>query len=234
MRRCSACITLGLAALGVLLPPLALVPYQGRIGLKSKLMKLVSLLVGEKLSYLSFSLSAGLGRTGTFIGLDILVDNVLESTQREPRVNVKQCVENMRDQRMKMVQSSVSVNTTFILYKYFIDYVVILHVIFYCCTATYRTLIFSFFMLSLNMLYVLTFFMHSAPSSYSSVLRWNSQIVSIYINNFMHYKDRFRLILSIIWSSSKSLSQLSFCRLIEQPLKQQFSSLHKGSRSVNL
>ena len=83
------------------------------MGLKSKLMKLVSLLVGEKLSYLSFSLSAGLGRTGTFIGLDILVDDVLELTQQEPRVNVKRCVENMRDQRIKMVQSSVSIKITF-------------------------------------------------------------------------------------------------------------------------
>ena len=116
MRRCYTCftVTLGLAALDVLSPALVLAKYQGSAGLKSAFMKPVSLLIGEKLSYLSFSLSAGLGRTGTFIGLDILVDDVQESTQREPQVNVKQCVENMRDQRMKMVQSSVSIKITFI------------------------------------------------------------------------------------------------------------------------
>ena len=48
--------------------------------------------------------SAGIGRTGTFIGLDYLV----EEARATKTVDVFQCVRKMRDNRINMVQTPVS------------------------------------------------------------------------------------------------------------------------------
>jgi len=48
--------------------------------------------------------SAGVGRSGTFIGLDFLMDQA----DSEGRVNVYKCVDNMRIARVNMVQTPVS------------------------------------------------------------------------------------------------------------------------------
>ena len=48
--------------------------------------------------------SAGVGRTGTFI----CIDNVLEQVKKEKVVDIAGTVNKMRHQRMKMVQTSVS------------------------------------------------------------------------------------------------------------------------------
>lgn len=50
--------------------------------------------------------SAGVGRTGTYIALDILT----EQGKAERFVNVLNCVENLRRQRINMVQTVVSAN----------------------------------------------------------------------------------------------------------------------------
>ena len=47
--------------------------------------------------------SAGIGRTGTFIGLDYLYDEGKANTY----INVYHCVENLRSQRINMVQKEV-------------------------------------------------------------------------------------------------------------------------------
>ncbi|XP_067932758.1 receptor-type tyrosine-protein phosphatase epsilon-like [Watersipora subatra] len=49
--------------------------------------------------------SAGVGRTGTFIGLDILIDEAHDKSKRVPAVNLMKCVYNMRKQRTKMIQT---------------------------------------------------------------------------------------------------------------------------------
>ena len=49
--------------------------------------------------------SAGVGRTGTFITLDMM----MQQMRAEDTLSVCQCVSNLRTQRMKMVQSQVHI-----------------------------------------------------------------------------------------------------------------------------
>ena len=49
--------------------------------------------------------SAGVGRTGTFITLDMM----MQQMKAEGTLSVHQCVRNLRTQRMKMVQTLVRV-----------------------------------------------------------------------------------------------------------------------------
>ena len=51
----------------------------------------------------SFSFSAGVGRTGTFI----TIDHVLEQVRKENSVNIPEVINKIRRQRMKMVQTVV-------------------------------------------------------------------------------------------------------------------------------
>ena len=48
--------------------------------------------------------SAGVGRTGTFI----CIDNVLDQIKKEEVVDIAGAINKMRHQRMKMVQTPVS------------------------------------------------------------------------------------------------------------------------------
>ena len=52
---------------------------------------------------LSFPFSAGVGRTGTFI----TIEHVLEQVKRENSVNIPEVINKIRRQRMKMVQTVV-------------------------------------------------------------------------------------------------------------------------------
>ena len=58
------------------------------------------------------AISAGVGRTGTFIAIDI----ILEQVEKEKRVDVSGVVNKMRHQRMKMVQTAVSNNYVLVFY----------------------------------------------------------------------------------------------------------------------
>ena len=68
-----------------------------------------------------FVSSAGVGRTGTFIA----IDTILEQVKREGIVDVSGVITKMRQQRMKMVQTPVS-KTGFILI-YFVLQTIISH-----------------------------------------------------------------------------------------------------------
>ena len=48
--------------------------------------------------------SAGIGRTGTFIA----IDNILEKLEKEKIVDIPGAITKMRQRRMKMVQTHVS------------------------------------------------------------------------------------------------------------------------------
>ena len=51
--------------------------------------------------------SAGVGRTGTFIA----IDNILEQLEKEKIVDIPEAITKMRQRRMKMVQILVSLRT---------------------------------------------------------------------------------------------------------------------------
>ena len=56
---------------------------------------------------LSLSLSAGVGRTGTFI----TIDHVLEQVKKENVVDIPGVINRIRQQRMKLVQTVVSIDS---------------------------------------------------------------------------------------------------------------------------
>ena len=51
-----------------------------------------------------YTCSAGVGRTGTFI----VIDNILEQIEKEQVVDIPGAVTKIRQRRMKMVQTHVS------------------------------------------------------------------------------------------------------------------------------
>ena len=51
--------------------------------------------------------SAGVGRTGTFIA----IDNILEQLEKEKIVDIPEAITKTRQRRMKMVQTPVSLMT---------------------------------------------------------------------------------------------------------------------------
>ncbi|KAH3707045.1 hypothetical protein DPMN_066439 [Dreissena polymorpha] len=53
------------------------------------------------------AVSAGVGRTGTFIAMDYLYDQGKETGN----IDIPQCVTNLRAQRVNMVQTAVSVTS---------------------------------------------------------------------------------------------------------------------------
>ena len=54
--------------------------------------------------------SAGIGRTGTMIAIDRLIEEGLDKGS----VNVFECVKKMREQRVKMVQTHVSLLISYV------------------------------------------------------------------------------------------------------------------------
>lgn len=56
--------------------------------------------------------SAGVGRTGTYITLDTM----LERMQHVDNVNVYECVKNLRSKRVFMVQTQVASSSDIIIY----------------------------------------------------------------------------------------------------------------------
>jgi protein tyrosine phosphatase len=60
------------------------------------------------------SCSAGVGRTGTFI----CIDNVLEQIRKEKVVDIAGTINKMRHQRMEMVQTPVSEDEIDYLFHY--------------------------------------------------------------------------------------------------------------------
>ena len=65
--------------------------------------------------------SAGVGRTGTFIGLDILIDQAHDETKAAKIVDMMKCVHEMRQQRSNMIQTHVCSKYTTVIFKLFID-----------------------------------------------------------------------------------------------------------------
>jgi protein tyrosine phosphatase len=63
-------------------------------------------------------LSAGVGRTGAFIAIDILAQQLLKATQNTI-INIYQCVYLLRKQRIRMVQTLVSIFVIDSMLKYF-------------------------------------------------------------------------------------------------------------------
>ena len=63
-----------------------------------------------------FIFSAGIGRTGTFIGLDYL----LAEAKRGNGVSPYDCVELMRQRRPKMIQTEVSAKTFYVQTSYLV------------------------------------------------------------------------------------------------------------------
>ena len=80
----------------------------------------------DKLSLLACGFSAGVGRTGTFIGLDLLVD---EAHDQRNSVNVMRCVHNMRLQRTQMVQTSVCYHNSYSMLMYVNVHTCMYHVV---------------------------------------------------------------------------------------------------------
>ena len=60
--------------------------------------------------FVHLGFSAGVGRTGTFIAIDI----ILEMAEKEKLVNVSGVIVKMRQQRMKMVQTAVSISMLYL------------------------------------------------------------------------------------------------------------------------
>jgi protein tyrosine phosphatase len=67
--------------------------------------------------YMLFFLSAGVGRTGAFIAIDILAQQLLKATQNAT-INIYQCVYLLRKQRIRMVQTLVSICALDYMLKY--------------------------------------------------------------------------------------------------------------------
>ena len=78
--------------------------------------------------------SAGVGRTGTFI----CIDNVLEQIKKEKVVDIAGAINKMRHQRMKMVQTHVR------LYTIYIHMQLYYHI---ACAYYYRISTYSYMML---------------------------------------------------------------------------------------
>ena len=85
-------------------------------------------------STILYSCSAGIGRTGTLI----CIDNVLDQIEKEQVVDIAGTINKMRHQRMKMVQTVVST----------VKHVVIITL--YSIIAVYNNLVLDSFILGLH------------------------------------------------------------------------------------